>query len=322
MDRRQTLKSIAGTAALAAMPGAARAQTLIPLKVGTLKQASLTVVWVAQQAGIFEKNGLKVELIEFRNGNEAISAQRGKFVDIVLAIPGSIMVAVERGFDLVVLSESEKAKGAPPDSGSMQVLADSPIKSIKDLVGKRIGVGNLNSQMHVAVNTVLRKNGVDPKQAQFSEVPFSSQFDVLKGKQIDVAAVLDPWTTQMRGSGLTRTIGWHYVESVPEQPIGWWVATRPYAEANKEACTKFGTAIKEAVDYMRADADRARKNVSAYTGLSLDLMKEMPINNWDSRVNLVKWQEVIDMMRENGALEKPWKAKQFVSEFIKPYIVS
>jgi NitT/TauT family transport system substrate-binding protein len=322
MDRRQTLKSIAGTAALAAMPGVVRAQTLIPLKVGTLKQASLTVVWVAQQAGIFEKNGLKVELIEFRNGNEAISAQRGKFVDIVLAIPGSIMVAVERGFDLVVLSESEKAKGAPPDSGSMQVLADSPIKSIKVLVGKRIGVGNLNSQMHVAVNTVLRKNGVDPKQAQFSEVPFSSQFDVLKGKQIDCAAVLDPWTTQMRGSGLTRTIGWHYVESVPEQPIGWWVATRPYAEANKEACTKFGTAIKEAVDYMRADADRARKNVSAYTGLSLDLMKEMPINNWDSRVNLVKWQEVIDMMRENGALEKPWKAEQFVSEFIKPYIVS
>ena len=80
--------------ALVAGFGCAMAQDKsIALKVGTLKQGSLTNVWVAKEAGIFDKNGLNVELIEFRNGNEAIAAQRGGNVDVVLTIPGTAMAA-------------------------------------------------------------------------------------------------------------------------------------------------------------------------------------------------------------------------------------
>ncbi len=65
---------------------------------------------MAKQAGIFESNGLDVELIEFRSGNEAIAAQRGGHVDIVLSIPGTAMTANERGFDLVLISQNETAQ--------------------------------------------------------------------------------------------------------------------------------------------------------------------------------------------------------------------
>ena len=35
-----------------------------------------------QEAGLFERNGLNVNLVQFRSGNEAIAAQRGGHVDI------------------------------------------------------------------------------------------------------------------------------------------------------------------------------------------------------------------------------------------------
>ena len=110
--------------------------------------SSLTNVWVAKQAGIFDKNGLDVELIEFRSGNEAIAAQRGGHVDIVLSIPGTAMNANERGFDLELVSQNETAHAQGPDSGALIVLKDSGMNSVADFAGKKIATSNLHSQMH------------------------------------------------------------------------------------------------------------------------------------------------------------------------------
>ena len=97
---------------------------LIPLKVGVLKMAALTNPWTAKERGMFKKQGLDVTLIEFRTGNEAVAAHRGGSVDIILSIPGTAMTAVERGFDLLAISQNEVAKAKGPDSGSVQVLKD------------------------------------------------------------------------------------------------------------------------------------------------------------------------------------------------------
>ena len=83
---------------------------LSPLKVGVLKMAALTNPWTAKERGMFSKQGLDVTLIEFRTGNEAVAAHRGGSVDIILSIPGTAMTAVERGFDLLAISQNEVAK--------------------------------------------------------------------------------------------------------------------------------------------------------------------------------------------------------------------
>src|ERR1700733_12023623 len=93
----------------------------LPLRVGVLKMAALTNPWVARERGIFARNGLDVTLVEFRSGNEAISAHRSGAIDIVLSIPGTAMTAAERGFDLVAVAQNEIAQKTNPDTGSIQV---------------------------------------------------------------------------------------------------------------------------------------------------------------------------------------------------------
>lgn len=322
ISRRRMLGTVAAGAAASALGARAQAQAALPkVKVATLKQASLTNAWVAKQQGMFQKHGLDAELVEFRSGNEAIAAQRGGHIDIILSIPGTAMAANEKGFDLVLVGQNETSKATPPDSGALLVLKDAPIATLKDLDGKRIALSNLRSQKHVAVMKVLKGAGLDPSKVQFVELPYNNHSDALKAKQIDVSASLDPWTTQMRTSGLAKVLAWDYVESVPEQPIGAWYVRSEYARRNKEVIDKFGAAIRESIDFMRADEARARQMVSGYTGLALDLMKEMPINNWSYRINPARWQATADMMHEFGGLTKPHKAEEYLSDFVAPYVI-
>src|SRR5215218_1979494 len=132
LDRRSLI--FAASVALVAFGAGGAIAQQAKLKVGTLKQAGLTNVWVAKQAGIFERNGLDVDLTEFRSGNEAVAAQRGGHVDLILSIPGTAMNANERGFDLVFIAQNETAKAQGPDSGALVVLKDSCIHYVPQLV--------------------------------------------------------------------------------------------------------------------------------------------------------------------------------------------
>ncbi len=303
-------------------PSPLLAQTPGPVvKVGTLKMGSLTNVWVAKQAGFFERNGLNVELVEFRNGNEAIAAHQGGSVDILLTIPGTSMAARERGFDLVLLTQSETAKTQGPDSGAIIVRSDSPYKTVKDLEGKRVGLGAPRSQYSVAVEKAFQNKGADPKKVQFAEVPFFSHADMLRSGQIDAVAVLDPWITQLINSGAGRNLSWFYVDSVPGQPIGAWWTKSTFIQKNPEGAQRFVRAMHEAIDYMMADPARARKNVAAYTGMDPALVEQMPINEWNYKIDKAKWQAVIDMMVENGLLEKPHKADEYMSDLARPFVI-
>jgi NitT/TauT family transport system substrate-binding protein len=222
---------------------------------------------------------------------------------------------------LVAISQNEVAKASGPDSGSVQVLKDSPYQSLKDLAGKKIAVSGLHSQKTVAMQTLFKRAGVDINALQLVEIPFPSQVDVLKSKQVDAINTVDPYTTQLIASGLGRVVAWDYADSIPEQPLGAWFAKSTFIKSNPDTIDRFNEAIKESIVYMMADQDRARAEVVAYTGLPASLVKDMPIIGWDYKVRADKWQAVIDMMVENGELKSPHKAEEYFADQIKPYIV-
>jgi NitT/TauT family transport system substrate-binding protein len=322
MKRTLSIFGLVAALAFSGSLAASQAQDamLVPIKVGTLKMAALTDVWVAKQAKIFEQNGLDAQLVEFRNGNEAIAAHRGGDVDFVLSIPGTAMTALERGFDLVLVAQNEVAKDQAPDAGAIIALKDSGLNSLADLAGKQIAVSGLHSQMHVAALKALKNAGVDVSTVQSVEVPFASQIDALKARKVDAVAELDPWTTVLRSSGVAKVLGWTYVDSVPGQPIGAWYVSSAFAKKNPDIVRRFAESIRDSIAYMQADPQRARQNVAAYTGLDPALVKDMPINEWDYTIKPASWQATVDMMVEMGVMDHPHKAAEYFSEFVQPYV--
>jgi NitT/TauT family transport system substrate-binding protein len=201
------------------------------------------------------------------------------------------------------------------------VLKDSPYKTLADLAGKKVAVSGLHSQKTVAMQTLFKRAGVDLDKLQLVEIPFPSQVDALKSKQVDAINTVDPYTTQLIASGLGRVVAWDYADSIPEQPLGAWFAKSTFIKANAGVVHRFNEAIKESIEYMLSDPQRARAEVVAYTGLPADLVKDMPLIGWDYKVKADKWQAVIDMMVASGELKSKHTADEYFAEQIKPYVV-
>ncbi|AMN45440.1 ABC transporter substrate-binding protein [Rhodoplanes sp. Z2-YC6860] len=305
--------------ALAPAVAPAQDKPKIQLRVGTLRIAAQTDAWVAQQRGFFAKHGIEATLTPFNTGAESIPAMQGGAIDVLLSIPGIGMIAMERGLDIVPVFQDESAHATPPDSASVQVMENSPIKTIADLRGKKIGVGGLSTQNTIAVKMLLDKAGVDPASVQMSEVPFPAMMNALKAGHVDAVVPVDPFTTQLRHSG-GRVISWNYVEAIPEQPLGVWFAKGSFLKSNPQAIDGFIAAMKESINYLHADDKRARDEIAAYTKLDRGMLENMPLIGWNYQVKLDRWQAVIDMMVKYGGMQ-PKKAEDFMTAQLRPFVM-
>ncbi|MBM3525379.1 MAG: hypothetical protein FJX57_20720, partial [Alphaproteobacteria bacterium] len=162
--------------------------------------------------------------------------------------------------------------------------------------------------------------GVDLKTMQFIEMPFPALGNALRAGHVDAVAPVDPFTTQLVTSGVGRVLSWSYVESIPEQPLGVWWAKTAYVTKNPKIVEAFNRAMKESIDYMNADAQRARDDVTAFTGLAPALVKDMPPPSLDYKVRPEKWREVIAMLVDSKVLQKSRPPEDYFSSHIRPYV--
>ena len=291
------------------------AAELMPLKLGVLKLGATANVWAATRNGIFKKHGLDVTLVEVPLSTQAVSVLQSRSVDIMLQIPGTMMVAKERGFDIALVGQNETAGTKAPVSNAILVPTNSPIKTIADLKGKRVATASPRGQSFAAMKDLFEKNGISAKDVQLMEVPFSSQADLLKSGNVDAVVALDPYTTQIIQGGFGRPLSWYMIETVPDQPVGSWWTTRPWALEHKDLIKAFQAAVKETHDLFNADVEGSKKLVAEYSGLKLDLVKQMPPISWKSTIDTKVWQDFLDMMTRQGELTKSHKASEYF-EFI------
>ena len=117
-------------ATLVAFALASQAQAAEKFKVGYLRVMDDAQAIVAQEAGYYKKQGLDVELVEFKSGTDLIKAIVGGQLDIgVLGFTNAVAWA-SKGADLKVVG------GAQQGYHSLIVRDDSGIKDIAGLKGK------------------------------------------------------------------------------------------------------------------------------------------------------------------------------------------
>ncbi len=292
--------------------GSAGADELSPVKLGISKLGAMTNVWVASKIGIFKKHGLDLQIVEIPLSSQNISVLQAKSVDIVLQIPGTAMVAKEQGFDIVLVGQNETAGTKPPVSNAILVPVNSPVKSVQDLVGKRMATSSPRGQSFAALKELFQRAGSSVEKVQMMEAPFTSVADLLRSGQVDAAIALDPYTTQITRAGYGRVISWYMQESIPDQPVGAWWALRSWAEAHKKEVAAFQDSITESHEYLNSDPERAKKLVAEYSGLDPALVEEMPLISWKSTIDPKVWQAVIDMMYRQGEMTKPHDIAEYL----------
>lgn len=290
----------------------ARADELATVRLGISKLGAMTSVWIASKVGIFKNHGLDVQITEIPLSDQNIAMLQSKSVDIVLQIPGTAFAAKEQGFDLVLVGQNETAGTTPPVSNAMMVPTGSPIQSIKDLKGKRIASSSTHGQAFAAIKQLFQQAGISTDDVQLVPSPYTAVTDLLRTGQVDAAVALDPYTTQIAKSEVGRTISWYMMETIPDQPVGAWWALRPWAQQHQKEIAAFNDSVKEAHAYLYADPARAKQAVADYSGLDINLVKDMPMISWKADIDPKVWQAVADMMYHQGELSSHHDVSEYL----------
>lgn len=265
----------AASVVLAALSGAAVAE---PIRVGVLKFG--TVNWelsTIQRHGLDERHGFTLDILELASNQATTVALQAGEVDMIVS--DWLWVSRQR-------SEGRPYTFVPFSSavGSLMVPADSPIRSLADLKGKKIAIagGPLDKGWLLLRGLTERRHGFDPATASepvFGAPPLLAQ----KAEQGEVDAVLNYWhySARLEAKGFRRIIGANdaAVALGAEGPISaiGYVFDENWAARNLATVRGFVAASRDAKELLRtsdAEWEALREMTGAEDDATLAVLRE------------------------------------------------
>jgi ABC-type nitrate/sulfonate/bicarbonate transport system substrate-binding protein len=263
-------KRWAGTAALAAAVAAVGCSTAgaRPIAVGKASAVKLKVAYgnqtidfmplvVASKTGIFERNGLDVELVNGTGGRGPTFLAAGQ-ADIAMSDGPTFMTANTRGANLTLVSVSL-------NRFIFKLVGSTSIANVKGLVGKTLALSSPGAAVDVAGRAMLAANGVsasDVKIVYISDVP--SRLAALNSGSVDAMIASPPVSTVLQ-KGKFKVI--YDLVALRNVTISSW-ASEKWAKANVDTLKRYIRADIEANRWIKNPANAAalKKLISDWTG--------------------------------------------------------
>jgi NitT/TauT family transport system substrate-binding protein len=229
--------------------GAARAENIAIGNYGS--SANGMPFGVALYKGFFKEEGADVTgLIVSQGGGTSVrNAMSG--VAYGEANPGAIAVAIQQGAPLKIISDNVLTIA----EFAWLVKKDSPIKTIADLKGKKIGYTNPRSTSQALDILLLQKAGLKPEDAELVKVGgFGPMIPALELGQIDVAPVTEPLWSQNKDKFRVLITG---AEALPPLDNVVGVATEEAIKTRGDFIRAVIRARRKAVKFMIEHPDEA-----------------------------------------------------------------
>ena len=266
------------------------------IRVVNIPVTNYTPMIVARDKGWFAEENLSVTWAPVSQGAVAVEAVYGGSAEIGGSSIFEPMVARGNGLDVMFAVAGTHTRKTPPDNSALLVRADSDIHSPKDLAGKKISAGLINSVNFVHMQAWLEKHGVDPKSVQFLELPFPQMADALFQKRLDAVWNVEPFVTFMMKTGKARLLAYPYIETIPGMDITSYIAKESWLKANHDTAVRFKRAIDRATDYLAKTSKEERDSwVSKFSHMKPELVASMTLPVFSSSYNMDSLKKNLDL---------------------------
>jgi NitT/TauT family transport system substrate-binding protein len=260
---------------IVALPGIAPAATTLTVGKAVATASVMLPVNLGVEFGIFEKHGLDVKIADFSGGSKLIQAMTGGSVDVGIAT-GIGMAFTAKGAPILAICEHEP-KMTPSGIG---VPWDSPIHSVDELKGKRIGISSPGSFTDWLASRLARQRGWGPNGITKVAVGngMASGIAAFRTHIVDADIIPTADLFEMEEKQQGRLLV-SVAEFAGKMGAGTVFATKKAIADQPEALRAFLAAWLETIDYMRNHKDETVKAESALTGFSPAVMaKEFDLN--------------------------------------------
>jgi NitT/TauT family transport system substrate-binding protein len=204
------------TVASVETPAGAQRPTMPTLKVRTMPYLSYAPFHMAQQQGLFARQGVNVELIDMDASAPVIPALARGDLDVLPAvISPAIFNAIARGGDIrLVASISELVTGGCTTTALVanRAVADSGRLSRADgWKGLRIA-GARAPFSQFLLDKILQPLGMSADALQSIDVPEPLEGDTIRAGRADVGLMTEPWLT--RALAANEVVVWKPMQDV------------------------------------------------------------------------------------------------------------
>lgn len=266
--------------------GAAEATSgLTALSVGVIPIVDTAPIWLGEEQGFFEDEGIDLDIQTTTGGAAAVPGVVSGDFQFAFGNVVSVMVANDKGLDLEFVSNGNSTTGdTSSDFGAVVVPAGSDIQTAADLAGKTVSVNNLANIGDTTIRKVVEDAGGDQESIKFVEIAFPDAPAAIEGGQVDAAWILDPFLTQAVDDG-ARVIAYNFAETDKNLDISGYFTTSEYAEANPELVAKFTAAMKKSLEYAQENPDAVRDIVGTYTKIDEEMRAKMVLPTFRAEFN-------------------------------------
>ena len=323
------LQKVVATAAVLVALSSLPAVAEETIRLGVLKFG--TVNWeltTIQRHGLDTQNGFTLEVLPLASGQAAKVALQAGEVDMIVSdwLWVSRQRSEGRPYTFVPFSASV---------GALMVPADSAIRDLGDLEGKKIAVagGPLDKSWLLLRGLTQRRYGFDPaeeSEAVFGAPPLLAK----KAEQGEVDAVLNYWhySARLEAKGFRRVIGANEAAMElgakgPISAIG-YVFDEKWAAQNTQAVRGFVQASRDAKELLRssdAEWETLREMTGAKDDATLTALRDRFREGIPSRPlseEMADTAEVYNFLAELGGEKLVGKAKTMAPGTFWPVLVN
>lgn len=157
------------------------------LNIGAIGSVDVMPIIMANEKGLFEKEGLKVKFEAFKSAKDRDAAFQAGDLDGIICDEIAVALYQNGNFDVKItgITDGDFTLIASPSSG---------IKSINDLKGKSVAISE-KTCIEYTLDKILEKNSLSPKDIEKSMVPaVPTRLEMLRNNKVDAALLPEPFS--------------------------------------------------------------------------------------------------------------------------------
>ncbi|BDH46882.1 sulfonate ABC transporter substrate-binding protein [Salmonella enterica subsp. enterica serovar Choleraesuis] len=207
----------------------------------------------------FKQQGVTVKWVEFPAGPQMLEGLNVGSIDLAATGDAPPVFAQAAQADLVYLAHSP----ANPQSEAIVVHADSPIKSVADLKGKRVAL-NKGSDVNYLLVAALEKAGLSYKDITPVYLPPADARAAFQSKSVDAWVIWDPFLAEVETNAQARQVA-NAEGLVPH--YSFFLASRKFADGSPKLAKEVVEELQTLSQWANGHQNDAAAILAKSTGL-------------------------------------------------------
>jgi NitT/TauT family transport system substrate-binding protein len=291
----RSLRPVLGLAA-ALIAAAAGAQ---PTKLKVMvAPTAFEAVYIGRDQGIFARHNLDVEIVPGGAPDAMIPLLLNGQVHYAMSSGLATVTAISKGLP-VRIALSNLNSGSPA-TAALIAPSNSPVQTLADLKGRKVGLSSLRNQPHLGVLISAKAAGLDAAAISFVEIPTAAMIAAAQKGTVDAIYALDPYKTAALSSGEFRLIEESVSKFMGGATAVTMVASKDFLDKNPVVAKAFVAAMQDAFDAANKNPDAVRAIDVKYTKLAPEFIATRQIPPFSAVVDLAALKKMTDAMVASG----------------------